>query len=81
MFYVYLIKSEKFPEQRYIGLTDDLKKRLNDHNTGASFHTSKYAPWKLINYFAFATRTGAAEFEQYLKTGSGQAFANKRFWK
>jgi predicted GIY-YIG superfamily endonuclease len=81
MFYVYLIKSEKFPEQRYIGLTDDLKKRLNDHNTGVSFHTSKYAPWKLVNYFAFETRAGAAEFEQYLKTGSGQAFANKRFWK
>ncbi len=81
MFYVYLIKSQNSPDQRYIGLTDDLKKRLNDHNTGVSFHTAKYAPWKLVNYFAFDTRSGAAEFEKYLKTGSGQAFANKRFWK
>ncbi|MCL2017787.1 MAG: GIY-YIG nuclease family protein [Alphaproteobacteria bacterium] len=81
MFYVYLIKSKNFPEQRYIGLTDDLKKRLADHNSGCSFHTSKYAHWVLINYIAFTTREGAAEFEKYLKGGSGGAFANKRFWK
>lgn len=81
MHYVYLIKSKNFPEQRYVGLTDDLNKRLNDHNSGFSFHTSKYAPWELINYFAFVTREGAAEFEKYMKTGSGQAFANKRFWR
>ena len=81
MFYVYFIKSVNSPEQRYIGLTDDLKKRINDHNSGQSFHTSKYAPWEIINYFAFSTRSAAAEFEKYLKTGSGQAFANKRFWK
>jgi len=81
MFYIYFIKSKNFPEQRYIGLTDDLKKRLADHNSGCSFHTAKYKPWILVNYIAFATREGAAEFEKYMKGGSGQAFANKRFWK
>lgn len=81
MFYVYLLKSQNFPNQRYIGLTSDLKKRLHDHNSGYSEHTSKFAPWILVNYFAFSSRKAAADFEKYLKSGSGQAFANKRFWK
>ena len=80
MFYVYLIKSISNPEQRYIGMTDNLPTRLKQHNSGYSFHTSKYAPWKLVNYFAFSSRHAAAEFEKYLKTGSGQAFANRHFW-
>ena len=81
MFYVYLIESISRPEQKYIGQTDDLKKRLNDHNSGYSIHTAKYKPWKLINYIAFTSKDAALEFEQYLKTGSGYAFAKRHFWK
>jgi len=81
MFYVYLIQSLDFPEQRYVGHTSDLKKRMNDHNSGFSFHTSKFKPWKLITYLGFSDEQSAINFEKYLKTGSGQAFANKRFWK
>lgn len=80
MFYVYLIKSISDPSQRYIGIIDNLQKRMKQHNSGYSFHTSKYTPWQLINYFAFSSRHAAGEFEKYLKTGSGQAFANIHFW-
>ena len=80
MYYVYLIRSEAFPERRYIGFTTDLKKRIAAHNTGGSVHTSKYKPWKLVSYHSFVEKRRAKEFEHYLKTGSGKAFANKRFW-
>ena len=80
MYYVYLIQSLSFPKQRYIGATDDLRKRLTEHNAGKSLHTSKYKPWELINYIAFANKKATFNFEDYLKTGSGQAFANKRLW-
>lgn len=53
---------------------------MKQHNSGYSFHTSKYTPWQLVNYFAFSSRHAAGEFEKYLKTGSGQAFANIHFW-
>ena len=43
-------------------------------------HTSKYKPRKLIGYHAFAEKRKAQEFEYYLKTGSGKAFASKRLW-
>jgi predicted GIY-YIG superfamily endonuclease len=80
MFYVYLIRSEAFPTQRYIGFTADLKERIKTHNVGGSVHTSKYKPWELICYHAFSDKRKAQEFEYYLKSGSGKAFAKRRFW-
>lgn len=80
MHYVYLIRSIPNPDQTYIGLTDDLEIRLNKHNEGGSPHTSKYKPWELVTYLAFSSQEQAAEFEAYLKSGSGRAFAKKRLW-
>ncbi len=80
MFYVYLLRSINFPDQIYIGFTEDLKSRLRAHNAGESKHTAKYAPWELECYFAFKDKRKAQEFERYLKTGSGKVFASKRFW-
>ena len=53
MFYVYLIESTAFPGERYVGLTTDLKHRLQNHNDGESPHTSKFKPWRLVTYIAF----------------------------
>lgn len=80
MFYVYLIRSEAVPEQRYVGFTTNLRKRLATHNAGGSVHTANFTPWTLVSYHAFADKRKAQEFEHYLKSGSGKAFANKRFW-
>jgi len=79
MHYVYLLRSEAYPKQFYVGLQPGLRKRLNDHNRGDSPHTSKFRPWKLHAYFAFAEKTRAVRFERYLKSGSGKAFATRHF--
>jgi predicted GIY-YIG superfamily endonuclease len=78
--YVYLLRSESSPAQRYVGVTNDLKARMADHNAGKSGHTSKFMPWRLVTYVAFAERQQADAFEIYLKSGSGHAFAKKRLW-
>ena len=78
--YVYLLRSLSHPHERYIGFTSNLKKRFRSHNEGASIHTAKYRPWRLVAYFAFTDERKAREFEHYLKSGSGSAFANKRLW-
>ena len=80
MFYVYLIKSLNFPDQKYIGCTDNLSERLKTHNSGGSIHTRPYRPWKLVMFLGFEHKQSAYEFEKYLKSGSGRAFASKRFW-
>ncbi len=78
--YVYLLCSQAYREQRYVGLTSDLKKRIADHNAGRSPHTSKYAPWELVVAVYFCDFRKAEQFELYLKQGSGHAFANRHFW-
>ena len=80
MTYVYLIQSIAFPNQKYIGRSSNLKKRLDAHNEGRSPHTSKYKPWKLVTYLAFNDKAKALSFGKYLKSHSGKAFANKRLW-
>lgn len=78
--YVYLLQSISHPNQRYVGLTADLKKRLSEHNAGKSSHTSKYMPWKLVVAVYFVDAMKAEAFERYLKHGSGHAFANRHLW-
>lgn len=53
---------------------------MQTHNSGRSPHTEKYLPWELIVFLGFKSRTKAIGFEQYLKSHSGRAFAEKRFW-
>ena len=78
MWYVYILRSIASPEQEYTGATADLKKRFADHNAGKSKHTSKYRPWELTCYIALPDKYKALEFEKYLKSHSGRAFARKR---
>ena len=78
MFYTYIIQSINEPKRHYVGSTDDLKSRVEDHNAGRSTHTSKHRPWKVVWYCAFPTRQKAESFERYLKTASGRVFQKKR---
>lgn len=48
------------------------------HNLGQVKSTKAHIPWKLVWYGAFKTEKEARNFENYLKTGSGKAFAYKR---
>jgi putative endonuclease len=77
MKYVYILESIEF-EHFYVGITDDLRARLAKHNAGEVLHTSKYKPWQVKTYVAFADEKQAFNFEKYLKSASGRAFAKKR---
>jgi putative endonuclease len=80
MHYVYLLTNGAPAPKRYIGYTDDLRKRLHDHNAGKNVSTSANGPWTLRTYLAFSHKAQALAFEAYLKSGSGHAFAQRRFW-
>ena len=80
MHYVYLIESIGHPGQRYVGTTAEMEARLRDHNSGKSPHTARFKPWRLVTYIAFSDKAKADSFERYVKSGSGHAFATKRFW-
>jgi putative endonuclease len=78
MKYVYILQSLAQEERFYTGITDDLDARLLRHNAGAVTHTSKFRPWRIKTYVAFADDARAIAFESYLKSGSGRAFAKAR---
>ena len=78
MWYVYILQSQSAEERYYIGITEDLKRRLLQHNSGKVGHTAKHQPWTIKTYIAFSNQEQAISFERYLKTASGRAFAKKR---
>src|SRR5262249_45501314 len=78
MKYVYLLQSIAYPEESYIRVTGDLRSRFAAHKPGNSPHTAKFRPWRLVTYLAFSDHQKAVDFERYLKSASGRAFANKR---
>jgi len=77
MFYVYLLKSDKFDKQ-YIGYTADLKRRLVEHNQGLNLSTKPYRPWKVIYYEACVNKDDAKRREHYLKTTQGGRLLKRR---
>ena len=76
-FYVYILESVT-GGTFYVGFTEDLQTRLKTHNTGSVPHTSKHRPWQIKTAIAFTDREQALNFERYLKSSSGRAFAKKR---
>jgi len=72
---VYILKSKKDGSKYYVGLTNNLKRRLSQHNdVPTNSYTIKHAPWKIETYIAFEKKEGAEQFEIYLKSPSGKAF-------
>ena len=67
MYYVYLLKHTESGE-RYIGYTEDLRRRLREHNEGKNASTRrKEGLWELIYYEAFKSKEDAILREKRLK--------------
>jgi putative endonuclease len=79
MHYVYILQSLTTPTQHYIGTTNNLKRRFQEHNRGDSPHTATHRPWKLTTYLAFEEKEKADAFEYYLKTHAGRRFQIRHF--
>jgi putative endonuclease len=73
MFYVYLLQS-KLDKSYYIGQTNNLEKRLFDHNEGLSKYTSRKRPWEIVYFEKFETRTEAIKRERFLKQQRNSSF-------
>jgi len=70
MYFVYILQSEK-NRSLYIGYTNDIFRRLKEHNEGKSKFTKSFKPYRLIFYEAFLNQRDAKAREEYLKSGWG----------
>jgi len=66
MHLVYIIKSLK-RDLLYIGYTNNIEKRLQEHNNGDSFTTSKYKPWTLVYLEGYLSEEDAKHREKMIK--------------
>lgn len=60
-------------------MTDDLERRIIEHNTGQSAYTKRFLPWKIIHTEIFTTREEARKREKYLKSSVGRKFLKTLF--
>lgn len=70
MFYIYILKSKK-DNKRYIGSTNDLYRRLNQHKKGQVLSTKNRRPFILIYKEEWKTEKEARLRERFLKTHKG----------
>jgi putative endonuclease len=75
---VYVLRSER-SDRPYVGVTSDVRQRLETHNAGGSAYTAAHRPWRLVVVLEFPDEQRAIAFERYLKSGSGRAFAKRHF--
>ena len=79
-FWVYVLVSESTC-RRYIGQTQDLNRRLTEHNTPdhnpRKFTSRNTGPWRLVYSEEHATRSAAMQRERWLKSGAGRAWLDR----
>ena len=67
MWYFYVLQSQINPEWFYKGSTNDLDRRLRQHNDGEVESSSPYKPFKLVYYEAYLTEFAARKRESHVK--------------
>lgn len=71
MYYVYVLFSEK-DNKTYVGYSNNLKRRINEHNDGLVEATKNRRPLKLLNFGCFINESDAKNEELFLKSGRGR---------
>src|SRR5260370_40517045 len=79
MHYLYLLRSESYPKQPYVGLTRDFRKRLIGHNSGRSPHTAKFCPMDACRVFRFFQRKSRDRFRKISQIGLRTSFRKASF--
>ena len=80
MFTIYVIESEK-DGIWYTGFTQDIERRIQEHNSGKSKFTSGHMPWRLIYSEMEKERVDARKKEKYLKSAAGKKYISKQISK
>lgn len=70
-YFVYILKSIEH-DKTYVGITNNLERRLTEHNDGKSIYTRKFKPWEIVYKEEVLDRKSAREKEKYFKTAAGR---------
>ena len=76
-YYVYVLKSAA-DGNFYVGFTNDLKRRVAEHNNGLVHSTAARRPLELVYYEACRNQSDASKREKYLKSAWGKRYIKSR---
>ncbi len=71
-YYVYILVSDNRQKWSYVGQTDNIKRRLKEHNNGKVKSTKALRPLRLIYTEKYYLREESLKREKYLKSGYGR---------
>ena len=66
-FFVYMLKSQTLKPVTYVGYTNNLKKRLGQHNSGKGAKFTRGRKWKMIYKEEYQLKKEAIAREYYIK--------------
>jgi putative endonuclease len=75
---VYVLWSER-RKIRYVGSTEDLERRMKEHNTGGHHFTKRGHPWQIIHTEIMPDKTSARKRENFLKSGVGRKWLDAEY--
>jgi len=73
MFTVYILYSEKL-NRYYVGYTNDMARRISEHNRPKGKYTDLGIPWKLVHSESYDTKNEAMSRERYIKSKKSKQF-------
>ncbi len=76
MFFVYILKSFR-DNKRYIGHTNNIARRLSEHNNGECIATKNRRPFELLYYETVENKSKAMKRETFFKSGKGREYIEK----
>ncbi|MBT8270133.1 MAG: GIY-YIG nuclease family protein [Bacteroidia bacterium] len=78
MMYVYVLRSE-IDGRFYVGMTENVEKRIKEHNLGRAKSTKGYRPWTILHQEEYPDRNAARKREKYLKSGYGKQWLKNKY--
>jgi len=77
MFYAYVLKSQS-AGSHYYGSTENLDRRLQEHNSGKMKYTKGRRPWILHYFEEYETRSEAVKREKFFKSIDGYLYLKEK---
>jgi putative endonuclease len=73
MYIAYILYSTKI-NRFYTGQTEDLERRMEEHNRGKTSFSAKGIPWQTVFSRAFSSRAEAMRLEKFIKKRGAARF-------
>jgi len=76
MYTIYILRSVS-AKKTYVGQTNNLARRLVEHNSGKHAYTKRYVPWQVIYIEEYSGRIESRKRELYFKSAAGRRMMKK----